>query len=198
MGAHAERLALQEKGYRGQRHYYVQDEIRAFERGWAEKMVDIWQEQIEKLGVVDTGALWNSAQELIHTGQITTIEHQFLLYGIYMALGVGKGYLRGNPGDLEFLGASYRKKMGTEDGQRYGRRAVGLGLSRRAMKRFPHNERGAAIAGGHPREVRDWFFKKYWYSRLRLNEREAAAYGHAYKGMLVVAFEALFKSTRFL
>ncbi len=66
------------------------------------------------------------------------------------------------------------------------------------MKHFPHNERGAAIAGGHPREVRDWFFRKYWYSRLRLNEMEAAAYGQAYQGMLVVAFEALFKSTRFL
>ena len=57
MGAHAERLALQEKGYRGQRHYYAQDEIRAFERGWAEKMVDIW---LERDICVEIRVTWNS------------------------------------------------------------------------------------------------------------------------------------------
>ena len=32
-----------------------------------------------------------------------TIEHRFLAYGIYVAAGTGKGYKRGNPGDLPFL-----------------------------------------------------------------------------------------------
>ena len=35
---------------------------------------------------------------------------KFLQYGIYVDLGTGKGYKRGNGGDLKFLGKDYRKE----------------------------------------------------------------------------------------
>lgn len=42
---------------------------------------------------------------LIHPGPNTTIEHKFLLYGLYVAAGVGHEFRHGNLGDLPFLGA---------------------------------------------------------------------------------------------
>lgn len=35
---------------------------------------------------------------------------KFLQYGIYVDAGTGKGYKRGNGGDLKFLGKDYRKE----------------------------------------------------------------------------------------
>ena len=40
---------------------------------------------------------------MVHPGPVTTIEHHFLEYGIYVARGVGNGYRHGNGGDLFFL-----------------------------------------------------------------------------------------------
>ena len=54
------------------------------------------------------------------------------------------------------------------------------------------------MAGGKPHIQRDWFFRKYYSSRMVLNEMEMAAYGQAYQGMLTQAFDALFQRTRFM
>lgn len=52
------------------------------------------------------------------------------------------------------------------------------------------------MAGGKPHVKRDWFFRKYYSSRMVLNEMEAAAYGREYQGMMTQAFDALFQRTR--
>jgi hypothetical protein len=84
-----------------------EEDIRSYEREWAAMMVHIWRENMLRLGVVRTKALYNSLTHSV-TGAADqiTIAHQFMLYGIYIARGVGRGYTRGNPGDLEFLDKS--------------------------------------------------------------------------------------------
>ncbi len=74
-------------------------------QGWSEFMVKMWQEKMLQFAppVYDTGALSCSVQGVVHPGPVTTIEHRFLEYGIYVARGVGNGYSRGNGGDLKFL-----------------------------------------------------------------------------------------------
>ena len=74
-------------------------------QGWSDFMVKMWQEKMLQFAppVYDTGALSRSVQGVVHPGPVTTIEHRFLEYGIYVARGVGNGYSRGNGGDLQFL-----------------------------------------------------------------------------------------------
>ena len=73
-------------------------------QGWSDFMVKMWQEMLQFAPpVYDTGALSRSVQGVVHPGPVTTIEHRFLEYGIYVARGVGNGYSRGNGGDLKFL-----------------------------------------------------------------------------------------------
>lgn len=74
-------------------------------QGWSDFMVKMWQEKMLLFAppVYDTGALSRSVQGVVHPGPVTTIEHRFLEYGIYVARGVGNGYSRGNGGDLKFL-----------------------------------------------------------------------------------------------
>lgn len=73
--------------------------------GWQKFMVDIWRERMMAFTppVYDTGALARSVQGAVHPGPVTTIEHHFLQYGIYVARGVGNGYKHNNGGDLKFL-----------------------------------------------------------------------------------------------
>lgn len=73
--------------------------------GWSEFMVKMWRERMMQFAppVYDTGALSRSVQGVIHPGPITSIEHRFLEYGIYVARGVGNGYCHNNGGDLAFL-----------------------------------------------------------------------------------------------
>ena len=73
--------------------------------GWSEFMVKMWRERMMQFAppVYDTGALSRSVQGVIHPGPVTSIEHRFLEYGIYVARGVGNGYSHNNGGDLTFL-----------------------------------------------------------------------------------------------
>lgn len=73
--------------------------------GWSEFMVKMWRERMMQFAppVYDTGALSRSVQGVIHPGPVTSIEHRFLEYGIYVARGVGNGYSHNNGGDLAFL-----------------------------------------------------------------------------------------------
>ena len=67
-------------------------------------MIKIWQEQIVKLGVIDTGALYRStvAVGMNADGKYTsvTLSQSFNLYGIYVNYGTGGNTPRGNPGDI--------------------------------------------------------------------------------------------------
>ena len=86
-----------------------------FERGWTDFMVDIWRERMAMLKINNTGALRMSLEGSISgdEGQ-RRISHRFLMYGIYVATGVGSGYKHGNGGDLEFLSPEYRKEHGLD------------------------------------------------------------------------------------
>lgn len=187
--------------YRRGRVHALSD-LELFRRQWTKNMVTYWQERLDKMRINDTGRLRSSITGFLHPGPITTIEHSFLVYGKYVSDGVarefGDGYTdslgryygssRGgegtwNSGQLPFLlpgGEAYREKHGLDNPKKVG------------------PAWGGRVAGGKPHEKRDWFFRKYYASRMVLNEMEAAAYGEAYQGMMTQAFDALFQRQRFL
>lgn len=113
---------------------------------WTEVQIEIWQERIERLEVIRTGALHESfTQQIRHTAAGSTIMMRFLEYGIFQARGTGNGYRRGNPGDLDILDEEYREKHG-------------LNKCRRAGSRD-----NAYLTSGKPRDKkRDWFSGKLW------------------------------------
>ena len=187
-----ERRESRRRGYRSSRTGAM-IELERFRRQWTENMVRYWQERIDKMRINDTGQLRSSIMGMIHQGPSTTIEHSFLVYGIYVSNGVGREFgsswgSRGgegtwNSGQLPFLlpgGEAYRAKHGLDKPKKVG------------------PAWGGRVAGGHPREKRDWFFRKYASSRHVLNEMEAASYGQAYQGMLTQAIDGLFHRTRFM
>ena len=108
--------------YEGNR---TQADIDAYNRGWARYLVDILQEQIDKLSVSDTGSLKQSVEYAIDGTD--TIKHKLLKYGLYVSAGVGKGFKHGNGGDLLFMNDTYREVNG------YGYKQVGASLSEDAM-----------------------------------------------------------------
>lgn len=201
MGTHAERMKAQQRGFgKGKLYQFDPREIEQYERGWSRMMVDIWREKISQLNITDTGALQGSFHELVSSGRVTTIEHKFLQYGMFVAAGVGKDFAHGNGGDLLFMGDKYR------DGKHaYGARQVGAGLSEEHMRspkfeevtvqRGPNAGKRAALTSGQKRMPRDWFFKKYYYSIRRLNLTEAEFYGKAYQGLTASFLDELFTGT---
>lgn len=202
MGAHAERMRAQERGGygHGKLYHFTKEQIEQYERGWSRMMIDIWREKIIQLNITDSGALQGSLQELVSTGHVTTIEHKFLQYGLFVAAGVGKGFAHGNGGNLLFMGDKFR-----EGKHEYGARQVGAGLSEEHMRSPKFKEvtvqRGknagkrAALTSGEKRMPRDWFFKKYYYSIRRLNLTEAEFYGKAYQGLMSSFLDELFTGT---
>ena len=79
-------------------------------RAWRYKMIQIWQDRLDLLGVHDTGALRRSVQAGATnlTPGKQNLTFRFLEYDIYVDLGVGNGYRHNNGGDLKFLGKAYR------------------------------------------------------------------------------------------
>ena len=45
-------------------------------------MGDYWRERMERLRTIDTGRLYASIKAHLEQGSVTTIEHNFLQYGI--------------------------------------------------------------------------------------------------------------------
>ena len=185
MGAGVERMKMYEDG---------KGSILEYEKGWARMMGDYWRERMEKLRTIDTGTLYKNISARVEEGAVTVIEHKFMQYGIYVAAGVGKGYLHDNGGDLPFLAKDADKRTSQ----------VGAGLSSHAMlsPRFKHTivrkgkNKGklAAISDGNHRKKSDWFARKYYYSVHRLNEREAEFYGAAYQGLISTALDEIFNN----
>jgi len=196
------RLAEERRGKRRKNLPRTLREIQAMEEEITQNQVRYWQERMDKLRIHDTGALRASIVGMVHTGPVTTIEHSFLVYGIYVSNGVarefGEGYTdslgrtfvssRGgegtwNSGQLPFLlpgGEAYRERHGLDKEKKVG------------------PAWGGRVAGGHPHDARDWFFRKYARMRHVLDEMEMAAYGTAYQGMLTVAVDALMGRKRIL
>lgn len=127
---------------------------------WKEKMIEIWQEKINRLKVVDTGRLYSSFQSKINRyADGTDIKMHFLQYGLYQARGTGYGYSRNNGGDLEFLDPEYRHKHKLD----------------RPRKRGPGW--GGGRTSGNPRERRDWYDSRLYVSYRRLVEAVATITG---------------------
>lgn len=76
------------------------DTRRKFVEAWNKTMIDIWQEQIVKLGVIDTKALWRStvALPVKPDGRFydITLSQKFLEYGLWQDLGVGRELRHGD------------------------------------------------------------------------------------------------------
>lgn len=156
----------------------TEQDIREWERAWADMMVTIWEENIVRLGIVDTGSLRDNISRRItdSKGQIA-IAHEFLLYGIYVARGVGNRYEKGNPGDLEFLDKTYRREHRLDKPRKVG------------------PAWGGRMTSGKPREKRDWFSRRYLGSIYVLTEVERNLYGGAYMGTLSNVVQAMFGGT---
>lgn len=78
---------------------------------WAKKMIEIWRDKLTYWSIKDTGKLMDSFKDAVHhNGLSANILMHFLDYGIYQAYGVGRGYKRGNGGNLYFLDPKYREE----------------------------------------------------------------------------------------
>ena len=170
----------------------TQKDLEQYEEGWTRAMCRFWMERMRKLRIGDTGALSSSLMGVRSPGPVTTIEHSFLRYGIFVAAGTGpahswerwgnnakrlgkKARPRMTGGQLEFLDPAYRQQNGLDEKKRVG------------------PAWGGRMAGGDPKGRRDWFSKKYYSSVMRLNEFESAFYGDAYNGLLSSAIDEMFR-----
>lgn len=165
------------------------DDLLRYERGWANAMGDYWRERMERLRTIDTGRLYASIKAHLEQGSVTTIEHNFLQYGIYVAAGVGPAHEwykwtkaqggekvhRINNGDLNFLGDEYRRDNNLNKPKKVG------------------PAWGGRVAGGEPKGRRDWFSQKYYSSVMKLNEHEATFYGDRYNGLMASALTEIFR-----
>lgn len=86
------------------------EDRKKYQEAWADMMIKIWREKIERLHVINTYSLHQQIQENVISSSdtISTIQHKFLEYGIYQDLGVGNGYSKDNGGNLEILDPVYR------------------------------------------------------------------------------------------
>lgn len=144
----------------------TEKDIREWERGWTDMMITIWRENILRLGIVDTGRLHDTITGTYSdVGGQVEIAHQFMLYGIYVARGVGRGY------DID--GKEYRDKKGN-------------------LKRIGVNKGDLADKKNLNKRRRDWFWSKYLRSQDVLTQVERDLYGHAYMGTLSNVVQAIF------
>ena len=210
MGTMPERLGKAVSGSDGRRRRassrITEEDLRRFEEGWAKMMVTIWQEKLQLLGVEDTGSLKGSIEaKALLDGAKKSIEHSFLMYGKYADDGTGReftnaGYTDKNgrtypfnrpdsmgriytssrltDGTLPFLDDQYRQEHGLDRPKKVG------------------PAWGGRVAGGHPRRANEWFYRKYYASRMVLNELERDYYGNAYLGTMTVALDEVMGQTR--
>ena len=120
---------------------------------WTRMMLVIWKEKIERLRIVHTGSLHQSFSDNITQTEVgTTISMKFARYGIYQALGVGRGYDLGNGGHLEILEPEYRHTHRLDK-----RRRVSSGGQ-------------SYMTSGKPRRKRDWINAKLYMSIMAMKE----------------------------
>lgn len=93
------------------RPYATSEDRQKYNDAWAKMMVDIWREKIERLHVIDTYRLHQEITDNVTSsgGDLNTIQHKFMEYGIYQDCGTGNGYRKDNGGNLEFLDERYRE-----------------------------------------------------------------------------------------
>ena len=80
------------------------EERRKYVTAFNDTMVKIWKEKMILLGVIDTGALYNSTVGVSMTADgkfiDITLSQAFNTYGLFVDYGTGSNTPRGNPGDI--------------------------------------------------------------------------------------------------
>ena len=158
---------MRQSGTNSNRASATAEDRKRYQEEWEKMMITIWREKIMRLHVVDTTQLHNeiTGNTLSSTTDLTTIQHKFLEYGIYQDCGTGRGYSKGNGGNLEFLYPLMRKKE------------------------YAHKQKPGKITMGEPRKPREWFSRAYFASVMVLKDQMAYMYGEEFCGMLVEKIE---------
>ena len=80
------------------------EERRKYVSAFNDTMVKIWRERITLLGVIDTGALYNSVAGISMNADgkfiDITLSQAFNTYGLFVDYGTGRNTFRGNKGDI--------------------------------------------------------------------------------------------------
>lgn len=118
-------------------------------KAWTDMMIDIWQEKIAKHNIIRSGALMNSFSS---TPTADSAFIKWASYGIYQAFGTGRGYTRGNSGNLQFLESDYRHKHRLDKPRKVG------------------DAWGGHMTSGKPRKRRNWYSHKL-YSSIEVFKR---------------------------
>ena len=157
------------------------EDWKKYQDAWAEMMVTIWRDKIDKLKVVDTFSLRQTVEHRVINAEdaISTIRHKFLMYGIYQDCGVGRGFAHGNTGDLDFMDPQYRIEHGLD----------------KPRKRGP--AWGGGYTSGKPRKPREWYSRAYFASIKVLRDEMAYIFAENFTGLLVnaIAYADTHKST---
>lgn len=136
------------------------DDIDKYVDAWTKTQLDIWREKISRLGIVRSGALYNSFDAAVSAASSgKTISMRFLQYGVYQALGTGREFYHDNGGDLPFLENTYREEHGLNTPRRVG------------------PAWGGHMTSGNPRERRDWYSRKLYMSTMAMIEDLARILG---------------------
>lgn len=72
-------------------------------KAWADIVLDIWKDRMMKYMVRDSGELWHSLYNHVVAqaeGMVERIDFFFNYYGVYVDMGVGRGFAPGNTGDI--------------------------------------------------------------------------------------------------
>lgn len=158
----------QENGKTGQ---MSKEDMQKYLQAWTDMMVTIWQTNIRRLHVEDTLQLRNNISGLVVNTleDVDMVEHQFLQYGIYQDMGVGRYYkTKNNNGDLEFLDKSYREDYGLDQPRSWYDKKRGRRVSR----------------SGEPRKPRRWYSVSYYISVMVLKDKMADMYAEEFVGVL--------------
>lgn len=147
------------------------EDMQKYLQAWTDMMVTIWQTNIERLRVIDTKRLYHHISGVVVNSleDVDMVEHQFLQYGIYQDMGVGKYYKsKNNHGDLEFLDKSYREDYGLDQ-----------------PRSWYDKKRGRRVfRSGEPREPRRWYSASYYISVMVLKNKMADLYAEQFVGVL--------------
>ena len=158
----------QENGKTGQ---MSKEDMQKYLQAWTDMMVTIWQTNIRRLHVEDTLQLRNNISGLVVNTleDVDMVEHQFLQYGIYQDMGVGRYYkTKNNNGDLEFLDKSYREDYGLVQ-----------------PRSWYDKKRGRRVfRSGKPRKPRRWYSVSYYISVMVLKDKMADMYAEEFVGVL--------------
>lgn len=157
---------------------FTAEELRKFEKGWEEEMLEIWREKLIQYKIRHTGSLFSSLASSSSGEEVRTIVHRFLTYGIYVAMGVGR-YYKNRENFEDYNSSSYRREHGLDKPRKIGPSGWGG---------------GGYMTSGQPRRRRPWWSRKYYASLMKLNDVEGEFYGEMYRGVLFDVIKEEFSS----